>query len=165
MNKALVFVILGLSIVGAAITGAWWLNLPEPRGEPVEMPLAEIDPEEPFVRVQGTAHYAVVVRQEQQGTLLLKPKTWYLFPLFPEGEVNDREIRVLVRTERAPERLVSYEEMAIEGRVSFPSSDKVPFGTEIEFGRRSDYFFSDRLVVLEPWRIEAAGEPPWTAPE
>jgi len=165
VNKALSFVILAASIAAAAIGAAWWVQRPAPRGEPVEMPLSEIDPEQPFVRVRGTAHYAVVIRQEQPGNLLVDAKTWYLYPLFPEGEVEDREVRVLVRTERAPERFVSYEDMVIEGRVSFPTSDEVPFGTEIEMGKRAGYFFSDRLVLLEPWRIDVAEEAPWTAPE
>ena len=129
------------------------------------MALLEIDPEEPFVRVRGTAHYPVVIRQEQPGNLLMPARTFYLFPLFPEGEVDDREVRVLVRTERAPERLVSYEELALEGRVSFPTADKVPWATEIEMGKRSGYFFSDRVVLIEPWRIEVAGEEPWVARE
>ena len=65
---------------------------------------------------------------------------------------------MLVRTARKPERFVAYEYMTLEGRLSLPTSDKVPFSTEIELGKRSEYFFTDEMVLLEPWRIEVEDE-------
>lgn len=161
MNKALPFVVPFVAIVAVGGAAALWAGGPEPRGEPVETPLYEADPEQPFVRVRGTAHYPVVIQQLQPGNLFTPDRTYYLFPLFPEGDVTDREVRVLVRTERPPERLVSYEVMALEGRVVFPTEDKVPYQTEIEMGKRSDYFFSDSMILIEPWRVEVEGEETW----
>ena len=129
-----------------------------PRGEPVAMDIGDVHLEQPFVRLQGMAHYPVVVRQTVPGNLLVEPKTLYLFPLFAEHETGDRAIRVLVRTERAPEAMVAYEYMVVEGHLSMPTPDKVPYSTEISLGKRSDYFFTDEMLVLEPWRIEADGE-------
>lgn len=165
MNKALAFLVPFVLIVLVGVGTWWWSQRPEPRGNPVEMPLYDIDPSEPFVRVRGTAHYPVVIKQHEPGGLLTSPRTFYLFPLFPEGDTQGREVRVLVRTLREPERLVSYEVMAIEGRVSFPTKEKVPFQTEIELGKRSDYFFSDSMVLLEPWRVEVEGEETWELPQ
>ncbi|MCB9669508.1 MAG: hypothetical protein H6736_09880 [Alphaproteobacteria bacterium] len=113
------------------------------------------------VRVQGMAHYDVVVTQKVAGNGFFADKTYYVYGLFPAGNTDEREIRVLVRTEREPERLVSFETMTIEGRLLPMDYRKVPFDTERRMGQKSNYFFSDRIKLLEPDRIEVEGEAPW----
>lgn len=166
MKKALpllVPLVLFLVIVAAGAAVRWASTRPAPRGEPVSQEIAELHPSEPFVRVRGTAHYPVVIKQRVPGNLFVDDRTYYLYPLFAEGVVDDRAIRALIRTERAPERFVSYEVMTVEGRVLPLTEDKVPFDIEVQFGRRGDYFFADNAVLLEPWRIEVEGEGVWEA--
>jgi len=37
----------------------------------------------------------------------------------------------------------------------------VPFSAELEYGKHSDYFFTDDLWLIEPWRVDN-GEQVWT---
>lgn len=117
------------------------------------------------VRVAGTAHYDVVVTQHVAGNGFFDDKSYFVYGLFPRGNTSEREIRVLVRTERPPEARVSFEDMVISGRLVRMDNRKIPFDTETRMGRISNYFFSDRVAILEPDRIEVDGEPAWTAPK
>lgn len=159
MRQWLSFVLPFLLVLVLGIV-LWWSQRPPelPRGEPVEMDLGDIHLEEPFVRVRGMAHYPIVIKQTVPRGLLQPDGTTYLFPIFPEHDAQDRAIRVLVRANRPPEAYVSYEYMTVEGHVTLPTSDKVPFNTEIALGKRSDYFFTDEMVLLEAWRIEVDGD-------
>ena len=140
----------------------WWMHQAYvPRGEPVEVEVADVDVETPFVRVKGMAHYPIKIRQTVPASLFSPERVYYLFPLFPPKDTSSRQVRVLVRTLRKPEDMVSYESLTIEGHVSRPTSDKVPFSAELEFGKHSDYFFTDDLWLIEPWRVDN-GEQVWT---
>jgi len=123
---------------------------------PIE--LDALDYDSGCVRVTGQAHFEVVVRQTLPGNLLRDEETLYLFPLFEPGQVDERAVRILVRTERAPEDLVSFETVTIEGRASLVTAEQVPFGTEIEIGKRSNYFFSEPMVLLVPDSVSSDGE-------
>ncbi len=149
-------------VVGAALVVLWQTT--EPRGDPVPAELEDLDISVPFVRVSGMAHYPVVIRQTIPGRPFSPEKQLYVFPLFGPHDTEGRAVRVLVRTARKPDDLVSYEFMTLEGHVSVPTPDKVPFSTEVALGKRSDYFFTDDMVLLEPWRIEVEGEQPWERP-
>ena len=107
----------------------------------------------PDVRVKGMAHYPIVINQRVPGNLFFEEKTYYLFGFFAPNDSNERAIRIIVRTERPPPNLVSYENMTIEGHISFPNQDKVPFETEIELGKKTAYFFIDEMLLLEPTKI------------
>ncbi|NCG21304.1 MAG: hypothetical protein GWP91_20030 [Rhodobacterales bacterium] len=159
MKRALTFII-PFTIVFSIGATIWWMTLPPtfPRGEAVAMEVADVYLEQPFVRLEGVAHYEVVLRQKPQGRLFGDDKTYFLFPFFAKNNESDRAIRVMVRTTRPPERLVNYEHMAIEGYLSLPSEVKVPYSSEITIGKRSDYFFTDEMLLLEPWLIESDGE-------
>ncbi len=159
MKRALAFIIpfLLVFIIGATI---WWMTRPPtlPRGPAVAMDVAEVHLEQPFVRLEGMAHYPVVLRQKPQGSLFGDDQTYYLFPFFAKHKPDDRAIRILVRTTRPPERMVNYEFMVIEGYLSLPTEQKVPYSSEITIGKRSNYFFTDEMLLLEPWKIESDGE-------
>ncbi|MBT3221113.1 MAG: hypothetical protein HN348_18690 [Proteobacteria bacterium] len=130
-------------------------------GEPVEVEYNDLDISLQNVRVSGMAHYPITVKQEVPGNAFFDGKTYYLFALFEAHDTASRNIRVLVRTARRPESMVSYEYMTLEGRLRMPTPETVPFELEIQFGKNTDYFFTDDLMVLEPWRIEV-DEEVWT---
>lgn len=111
------------------------------------------------VRLGGMAHYTGVVEQTVPGSAFRDEEQWYLFGLFPPYETDAQMIEVLVRTQRPPEDLVSYELMTVEGRLVRPTLDKVPFDTEIILGESSDYFFADDLWLIEPDAIEEGLDP------
>lgn len=116
--------------------------------------------DEACIRVEGLAHYGVAIQQRVPGDLLREEQIWYLFPVFPRGETQDRAIRLLVRTQRPPDRLLDLEEMIVDGRLEVPTVETVPYGTEDQVGKRG-YFFDDGVLVLVPDRIES-GEGVWT---
>lgn len=164
LKRWLPFALLALLIVATGVSARVWVLLndgPARCEVSHRRTLESLSLDEPCVRIEAMAHYTVVVRQTVPGNLLAPERTYFLFPLFPEHETSDRAIRVLVRVPREPERLVSYEFMTLEGRLSPVTVDKVPFHTEIAIGKRSDYFFTDDMLLLEPTRIEADGEV-WT---
>ena len=159
MKRYLPFLIPSILIIVVGVGVKFWVTRAELVPQPVvETDFANLDTQEPFVRIRGTAHYPVVIHQTVPGNLFTEEKTYYLFPLFADHDVSNRAIRVMVRTERPPEELVSYEVMTLEGRLSAPDHHKLPFSTEIAIGQRSDYFFTDQMVLLEPWKIESDGE-------
>lgn len=159
MKRYLPFLVPFVVIVFVGVGVKFWVSGEDLVPQPVvETNFADLDPQEPYVRIEGMAHYPVVINQTVPGNLFVADKKYYLFPLFPKHETADRAIRVMVRTERPPEDLVSYEFMTLEGRISAPDHRKLPFNTEIAIGKRSDYFFTDQMVLLEPWKIESDGE-------
>ena len=105
------------------------------------------------VRVAGMAHYQAVVKQETPATLFRQARTAYLFGIFPPYDTSGRAINVLVHSPIAPEDMVSYELMKVEGRLVVPDLQLVPADTEVILGKRSDYFFTDELVVLKAENI------------
>lgn len=152
-----------ISGIGVAATTVWWANGGWACDSYTEVPFFDLDPSTRCVRTRGLAHYEVVVTQQVAGNGFFPDRTYYVYGLFPEDNTDEREIRVLVRTERKPERMVSFEEMTIEGRLLPMDHRKVPFDTERRMGERSNYFFSDRIRLLEPDRILVNGEEPWSA--
>ena len=166
MKRYLVFLVPFVTIVAVGGGAKVWVELGRgvPRGEPVDVELADLGLDTPFVRVKGMAHYPVIIKQTRPGNLLVDDETVWLWPLFEAHDTKSRSIRVLVRAPREPENLVAFEYMTMEGHVSPITADKVPWSTEIQLGKRSEYWFSDDMVLLEPWRIESDGEV-WTLPE
>lgn len=155
MKRLLAFVVPFVLVAGSGAVFYWFTADPGLVRQPAEK--AEVEDlhiEQPFVRVKGTAHYPVVVKQRTVPRFpWQEPEQFYLFPLFPEHKPDARAVRILVRTKRAPEKYVAYEVMTLEGRLYPPTPDKMPYNTEIEFGKRSPYFFTDDLLIFEPWEI------------
>ncbi len=163
MRRALVFIVpftavllLGLTALGAS---QGWMQ-EEVRGEATYIAFDALGDAPDVVRVSGMAHYTSVVTQQVPGGLLREPQTWYLFGLFAPYDTEGRNIRLLVRTQRPPEHLVSFELMTIEGRLQRPTLHNVPFDTEILLGKGSSgYFFADDMLLVEPWHIESGLDP------
>ena len=124
-------------------------------GDPtyVDEPLEDLDPADGWVRTGGMAHYPVVVTQTLPGSIFREEQTRYLFALMQPHDTETRAIRVLVRTERKPDPIVTYEYMTVRGWVGLARADQVPFGTEDIFGRRG-YYFADELLVIEADAVE-----------
>jgi len=167
VKRWLPFVVPFVLIVAVGVAAKLYFSASMPPVDPsaaVELELADVSLDTPVVTTSGMAHYPVVVKQTVPGNLFRDEQTVYLFPLFVEHDTDDRAIRVLVRTSREPERFVSYEFMKITGAVRMATPEIVPFSTEIQIGKRSDYFFTDDMVVLEPLTVEVDGEV-WSAVE
>lgn len=149
-----------VSTVGIGVIAYFWVvGWPCESYTPVDF--FDLDPRTRCVRTRGSAHYEVVLDTKIAGNGFFADQHYYVFGLFPPGNNQEREIRVLVRTERPPERMVSFEEMEIEGRLIPMDYRKIPFDAETQMGRRSNYYFSDRIYLLEPDRILVSGEPDW----
>lgn len=128
-----------------------------------EVDVSEVDAASGCVTVTGQAHYEVIVKQRVPGNLFTEDREYFLFPVFPQGDTSDRAIKLFVRTERKPESLVTYETMTVSGRLEPVTSAAVPPGTEVSIGQKSDYFFTDAMLMLVPDRIGSDGET-WVAP-
>ena len=142
----------GGAVLGFSATGAF----DEPLGPP-----EEIDWSLPFepgdhIRLEGMAHYTATVTQDYPADWFRDAETVHLFGFFEPLDAEGREIKMLVRTPRQPERLVSYELMTIEGVVQPLMPETVPASTETLMGEGGGYWFDDFVVVIEPHTIEAA---------
>lgn len=149
-----------VSTVGIGVTAYFWV-VGWPCDGYTTVDFFDLEPSTRCVRVKGSAHYEVVLDTKIPGNGFFPDQHYFVFGLFPPGNSEEREVRVLVRTERPPERMVSFEEMELEGRLLPMDYRKVPFDAETQMGRRSHYFFSDRVYLLEPDRIRVSGEPDW----
>lgn len=104
------------------------------------------------VRVAGMAHSAAS---------LVSPEGQIVVPLFPQGNTQGREVRMFVRSTRAPSFVVDFEEMTVEGRAVPATPDTVLPGSAEELARRG-YTLADRILVLQADRIDG-GEGAWTS--
>jgi len=153
-------------VSGLGLGAATWMWVAgSPCSTYVPVDFFDLDPSVRCVRTEGNAHYQVVVTQVVEGNGFFDDQTYYVYGLFPKGNTEDREIRVLVRTARAPEKYVSFESMVVEGRLLPMDYRKVPFDTETRMGKTSNYWFSDRVMLLEPDRIRVDGDPDWVRGE
>lgn len=153
-----------VSAVAGAAAIVWWQVSGWPCEEYVVTDFFDLEPTTRCVTTTGLAHYDVVVTQKVAGNGFFADKTYYVYGLFPKGNTEEREVRVLVRTERPPERMVSFEQMTLDGKLLQMDYRKIPFNTERRMGQASTYFFSDRIVLLEPDAIRVDGEDEWRAP-
>ena len=102
------------------------------------------------VRVAGMAHSAAAIAS-QDGEIIV--------PLFAPGDIQSREIRMFVRSTRAPSFVADFEEMTVDGRALAATADTVPPGSAAALAPRG-YTLADRIVVLEANRIDG-GEGVW----
>ena len=162
MRRWLFFIVpfVAVSGVGLGISGWLWV-VGWPCDEYATTGFFDLEPSTRCVSVKGTAHYEVVLTATVPGNGFFADKTYFVYGLFPRGNTNEREVRVLVRTERQPERMVSFEDMEIEGRLLPMDYRKIPFDAETQMSKRSNYYFSDRVYLLEPDTIAVDGEPLW----
>lgn len=155
MRGAKVFLVpFGVTLIAGFGLVAWLSYTPPPTGEPTPVALADLSLSGPrYVSVSGVAHYGSVVTQRTQGGMLAEPATWSLFGLFPDGDLTGREIKVLVRTMRPPERLVSFEYLTVEGALMPPDPRLVPMAVRDALAEGGEWWLADDVLVIDPVRI------------
>ena len=154
--KKLFPLLLLLGVAALATFYLWASRLPPfDRAEPVELAFEDLDVSYEAVRVKGTAHYPIKMSQNRPATLFRPERTWYIFPLFPPGDTMGRQIKVMVVSPNEPERLVSLEDMTVEGW-ALPA--RAAYGPEVEQGMLSKgYSFADEYFVIELFEPEDEG--------
>lgn len=165
MSRWLPFAAVALAILLGGVGAFLWLGLTsETRCETYTEVDLETLPDEPVcVRLRAQAHYDVVLTLHSDGTPFTDPVDEYLFPLFPPDQLDERGIRVLVRTARAPERLVNVETMTLQGQLRPLTPAELPIGAEAQLGRVGGYFFEDFAMLLVPDQIRS-GDEVWPQP-
>lgn len=150
-------IIVGLALAGLVVIvfgASVWVGEQAPPEVFDEISFDSLDPtERQWVRLTGQAHYPSRLRQIAPPTLLRPERTYELWGFFPENATAQREIPVLVRTQRRADRIVAFETLTIEGRLVLPSRNEVPPDTERRLGEHSGYFFGEPIWLLQPVRI------------
>jgi hypothetical protein len=141
----LVFLLSAAGFVGFV----WWDRGAPPGVQPPTEPVAvaELTRNHRGVRVEGTAHYSVKLVQTAGD------ETWYLFPLFPPGDTAGRDVTVVVRTQRKPGELYSFEDLVVEG-LARPPGTLMPRSTQDQLTNRG-YTFSPDFVLVEEFEAPA----------
>ena len=140
------YVVLGLALVGFFLWSArLWPFDGHP--EPVDVAWSELTVEHDTVRVRGTAHYPVRLTQERQEHFGRPGGTWYIFPLFKEGDTLSRTISVIVATREPIDDLASYEDMTVEGWALPAPAAMTPASEDLFLAQ--GYNFTDDYFVIE----------------
>lgn len=169
MTKTMRGVLVGLGLAAVAVGGVVAGVVSSRSGPPAVFATSgfgDLDPRQKrWIRLEGTAHYPATLTQNLDATMFREERTYYVFAFFPVHDTSSREIPLLVRTQRPPERLVSYETMTIEGRLGPLTERTVPSGSEKLLGEKVGYFFAEPVYLLEPVRIVSEDgiweEPGW----
>lgn len=152
MKRWLPFVVPFVMVLVGGLLGLWLLGAVGSRTPPEDVPFVEwleLDPSAEYVRTSGMAHYGAVVTSVVPGNLVRDIETMYLFPLMAPYDAEERQIRVMVRTNVEPERFVTYELMTVEGWLSRLTPDKVPYNVEVQLGRSTDYYYAEDIMLLD----------------
>ena len=151
MRKLLWTVIPPVVLVLAVTVGViWWDRGAPPGFRPTihDVAVSEVSREHRGVRVNGTAHYPVRLRLTREGG-----ETLFLFPIFEKGDTSSREISVMVQTTRAPDELLGFEDMTVEG-LARPPGAEVPRDARQAL-EQAGYYFTEDFVL-----IQAFDDPP-----
>lgn len=144
MKKLLLTTLGPMAVVGAVVIGVIWWDRGAPPGfrPPVEdVAVEDLTFEHRGVRVVGTAHYELRIQQSQGET------TYTLYPLMDRGDTMGRTIHAMVRTTRTPDRLVSFEDVTIEGFARPPG--RLVGRSVIEALLARGYDFEEDFVLIE----------------
>ncbi len=147
--------VLSISLVVFALwmTRSWPFDgLPEPT--PVTWEEASMEHE--AITVSGTAHYtlrASVTRGERLGR---EAQELWLYPLMAKGDVNGKEVRIMVAMEGEPQRTVTYEDLTLSGWARPPA---VAMNRQLEDSfMGAGYFFADDYFVLEVFPVQETSD-------
>ena len=151
MRKAVMAVLIPFGLVASAAIGfVWWDRGAPPGFKPTleDVDLATINRNHRGVRIKGTAHYEVRLTQT-----MADGDVFAMFPLLEQGDSLSREIVVLVRTPRMPERLVTFEDVVVEGLARPPGRLVGPkIRAALEAG---GYHFTERYVLIDAFDVIA----------
>ncbi|HJN72737.1 MAG TPA: hypothetical protein QGF58_02275 [Myxococcota bacterium] len=115
--------------------------------EPEDVAWQDLRVEQDAVRVKGTAHYTLRVSQERAGRFGRPDRTWFVAPFMKPGDTSSTLIEVVVASTVEPERLVSYEDMTVEG-YALPKASAMTPALEEAF-KNAGYSFVDDYFVIE----------------
>ncbi|MAY81885.1 MAG: hypothetical protein CL930_14035 [Deltaproteobacteria bacterium] len=149
MRKMLVAVLGPCGAVAAATIGfIWWERGAPPGFNPTPHPVtvSSINRENRGVRIRGTAHYEVRLRQKMEDG-----SVYYIFPLMKAEDTLGREIKVLVRAERMPDAMTTYEDMEVDGLARPPGTKVGPKTRESLLD--GGYHFAEGYVLVEAFAI------------
>jgi hypothetical protein len=149
MNKTLTAVLLPFfAVAGGTIGLIWWDRGAPPGFNPTAHPTAidGVTREHRGVQLTGTAHYTVRLNQTMEDGEVV-----WIFPLMAAGDTLGREIKVLVRTPRQPEHMVTFEDLIVDGIASPPGRLISP--EVIDSFQDGGYDFADGFVLITPFKI------------
>ena len=134
-----------LLVFGVALALYSWDRgaLPFVRPESVPVTPATITRDHRGVLLEGTAHHTVRLLQRTEGA-----EDWYLVPVFERGDTMGRDAHVLWRTQRPPDDLISYEDVAVEG-FARPPGALVPRQAQEALEQRGYSLTKDYVLVEE----------------
>jgi len=148
MKKLAVVVLLPSLLVVSTGVGLWtWETgaLPGFRPEVVDVTVDTITKDHRGVRVRGTAHYGPKLKQTSTET----DTVWWVFPLTPEAQTQERRIKVVVRTTRKPDPLLGFEDLTVEG-FARPPGRLLPRDARAAL-RKAGYELDDNVMLIEEW--------------
>ena len=140
MKKLLLTILGPFFVVAASAIGIIWWDRGAPPGfrPPVtDVTVEDINREHRGVRIKGTAHHELRIKQGEHN----------LFPLMAPGDTLGREIRVMVRSTHEVDRLIGYEDLTIEG-LCRPPGQMIPHSVAEALMERG-YHFADHYVLIE----------------
>jgi len=145
MNKNVLAVLVPFLVVVSAVIGfVWWDRGAPPGFNPTPHPVSvsDVTRNHRGVRIAGTAQFAVRLNQTMpDGTVI------WVFPLMETGDTLGREIKVLVRSPRGPDKLTTYEDMTVEGLARPPGRLVDPKTREVFL--QGGYNFAEGYVLVE----------------
>lgn len=135
----------------------WIARLPPFDGhpEPVPTALAELSYDQDAVRVEGTAHYVLRVSYDVGERWGRPAHKRYLFPLFERHDTMGRHILAMVSSPHEPERLVSFEDLAIDGEARKPQVAVT--ASVVRAFQEAGYSFDDDYVLVEVYLEPSSG--------
>ncbi len=149
---AVPFALVGLGVV---LFFLWVVRLPPFDGhpEPVPTELGALRVAHEAVRVEGTAHYPVRVSYEVPAQWGRPAHTRWLFPLFARQDTMGRFVTTMISHTVAPEELVAFEDLVIEGEARKPRVAVTP--TVEQAFRDAGYTFAEDYVLVMTYLEEA----------
>jgi len=148
MRKLVVVVLLPCLFVVVTGVGLWWWEHGAPPGfrpEVVDVTVDSITKDHRGVRIRGTAHLGPKLKQTAAET----DTVWWVYPLTNEGQTQERLVQVVVRTTRAPDPLLGFEDRTVEG-FARPPGRLLPRDARSAL-KKQGYELDDDLMLIEEW--------------
>ena len=150
MRKILIAILVPCALVAAGTIGVvWWDRGAPPGFRPTlhDVDVLDVSRDHRGVRIKGTAHYTVRVRQTMGSG-----EVFTLFPLMEREDVMGRQIHVLVRSTRLPDELTTFEDLTVEGLARPPG--RLVGHTVRDALEDGGYHFDDDYVLIESFDDE-----------
>ena len=145
MNKNVLAVLVPFAVVALAVVAfVWWDRGAPPGFNPTPHPVlvSDVTRTHRGVQLQGTAQFVVRVNQTMPDGEVI-----WVFPLMEPGDTLGRDIKVLVRSTRGPDKLTTFEDMMVEGLARPPGRLVDPKTRELFL--EGGYDFAEGYVLVE----------------